>query len=461
MIRRSIDWVDDRLGWSRFVRRSLDKIFPDNWSFMLGEVALYCLVVLILTGTYLTFFFVPSAKPVTYQGGYAPLRGVSMSEAYESTLRLSFDDRAGLLMRQIHHWAALVFLGAIVLHLCRIFFTGAFRRPRELNWIVGVTMLALAMLNGFSGYSLPDDLLSGTGLRIAYSVMLSIPLAGTWLAFLVFGGEFPADDITSRLFVLHVLLVPALLVMLLGVAPRRALAPEAHAVPGAGSHRDEHRGLTALARLRPSVDRLVHRRRRRAHVARWPRADQSGVAVRAVRRAGGVDRRSAGLVSRLAGGRPAVVPGVARPRVRLLGVGVVLAGHRPPQRDVRAPVRLAVPRSEDHRDRAPHHLLDRPRHRPIRTAIGVAALTFYGVLLLAGSQDVVAQHLGVGIATVTRTLQVAVFVAPLVAAAIAWKLCHDFAATDVLERENAPSGAKRRHPRSKRRCPPANRSRAA
>src|SRR6185369_1642953 len=127
-------------------------------------------------------------------------------EAYNSAVRLSFDVRAGLVFRQIHHWAALVFIAAIVTHLCRIFFTGAFRRPREINWIVGVTMLILAIFNGFSGYSLPDDLLSGTGLRIAYSIALSIPVIGTWVAFLIFGGEFPAHDILSRLFVIHVLL---------------------------------------------------------------------------------------------------------------------------------------------------------------------------------------------------------------------------------------------------------------
>ena len=140
-----------------------------------------------------------------------------MSEAYRSTVHLSFDVRAGLLVRQIHHWAALLFLAAIVAHLCRIFFTGAFRRPREINWFVGLTLLLLAVVNGFAGYSLPDDLLSGTGLRIAYSVVLSIPVVGAYAAFFVFGGEFPADDITTRLFIIHVLIVPGAIVALLAV----------------------------------------------------------------------------------------------------------------------------------------------------------------------------------------------------------------------------------------------------
>src|SRR5205807_5319475 len=153
-------------------------------------VALYCFVVLVLTGVYLTFCFSPSSHEVVDHGRYAPLRGLHMSEAYRSTIRLSFGVRAGLVFRQIHHWAALVFVAAIVTHMSRIFFTGAFRRPREINWIIGVTLLTLSIYEGFAGYSMPDDLLSGTGLRIAYSVALSIPVIGTWIAFLAFGGEF-------------------------------------------------------------------------------------------------------------------------------------------------------------------------------------------------------------------------------------------------------------------------------
>ena len=196
IVKRLVRWFDERLGAARFVRTALNKVFPDHWSFMLGELALYCFVILILTGVYLTFFFTPGTKEVVYNGSYAPLKGVSMSQAYESVLRISFDVRAGLVMRQIHHWAALIFVGAIIAHLMRIFFTGAFRRPRELNWVIGVTLLIAVVFNGFSGYSLPDDLLSGTGLRIAYSIALSVPIVGTWLAFLFFGGEFPSTAIT-------------------------------------------------------------------------------------------------------------------------------------------------------------------------------------------------------------------------------------------------------------------------
>ena len=169
------------------------------------------------TGVYLAFFFVPSTREVIYNGSYVPMRGVPMSAAYKSALDLSFEVRAGLVMRQIHHWAALLFIASIVVHLARVFFTGAFRRPREINWIVGVTMLILGIVNGFAGYSLLDDQLSGTGLRITYGIVLSIPLIGTWIASLLFGGEFPGPDLINRLFVIHILIVPVIIAVLLGI----------------------------------------------------------------------------------------------------------------------------------------------------------------------------------------------------------------------------------------------------
>ena len=145
-------------------------------------------------------------REVVYDGSYAPLRGVEMSAAYDSTLQLSFDVRGGLFMRQVHHWAALLFVAAIVVHLLRIFFTGAFRRPRETNWIIGVVMLVLALLMGVTGYSLPDDLLSGTGLRIISAILLSIPVIGTWAHFAVFNGDFVGEQIIGRFYIVHVLL---------------------------------------------------------------------------------------------------------------------------------------------------------------------------------------------------------------------------------------------------------------
>ncbi len=193
----------------------LRKIFPDHWSFMLGEICLYSFIILLLSGIFLTLFFTPSMGEVTYNGSYTPLDGIRMSEAYASTLNLSFDVRGGLLMRQIHHWAALVFVMAITVHMLRIFFTGAFRKPRELNWLIGFTLFVLALAEGFCGYSLPDDLLSGTGLRIASGVILSIPIVGTYVSFFLFGGQFPGNDIVPRFFTIHVLLIPGIMLGLL------------------------------------------------------------------------------------------------------------------------------------------------------------------------------------------------------------------------------------------------------
>ena len=209
-------WADDRLGLATIAKKQIRKVFPDHWSFMLGEIALWSFVVLLLTGVFLTLWFKPSMAEVTYMGSYDQLRGLHMSEAYASTLEISFDVRGGLLMRQMHHWAAMLFIAAMFVHMMRVFFTGAFRKPRELNWVIGGLLLMLGILEGFAGYSLPDDLLSGTGLRIADGLMKSIPVLGTYVSFFAFGGEFPGDDIIPRLYTVHVLLIPGLLLALIG-----------------------------------------------------------------------------------------------------------------------------------------------------------------------------------------------------------------------------------------------------
>src|SRR6476661_50102 len=208
-------WLDDRFHGAKGLRTFLRKIFPDHWTFLLGEIALYSFIILLLTGTILTFWFQPSMTSVVYHGSYTPLHGVRMSEAYASTLNISFDVRGGLLMRQIHHWAADLFMAAIFVHMLRIFFTGAYRKPRELNWLIGIVLLTLGLLEGLFGYSLPDDLLSGTGLKITQGVLQTIPIVGTYASFFLFGGEYPGNLIIPRLYVIHVLLIPALLLGLI------------------------------------------------------------------------------------------------------------------------------------------------------------------------------------------------------------------------------------------------------
>src|ERR1700712_3181732 len=193
------DWADERLGLATLAKKNLRKVFPDHWSFMLGEIALWSFVVLLLTGVFLTLWFRPSMGETVYNGSYDQLRGLPMSEAYASTLNISFDVRAGLLMRQMHHWSAMLFIAAMLVHLMRVYFTGAFRKPRELNWVIGCLLLLLGTLEGFTGYSLPDDLLSGPGLRAAGGFILSLPVVGSYLSFFLFGGEFPGDSIIPRL----------------------------------------------------------------------------------------------------------------------------------------------------------------------------------------------------------------------------------------------------------------------
>jgi ubiquinol-cytochrome c reductase cytochrome b subunit len=433
VIRQTYDWLDDRLGTSKFARSALNKIFPDNWSFMIGEVALYCFIVLLLTGTYLTFFFSPSAHPVTYHGAYAPLDGQEMSSAYRSVMRLSFEVRAGLVFRQMHHWAALVFVGAIVVHLCRIFFTGAFRRPREINWIVGITLLLLAIFNGFSGYSLPDDLLSGTGLRIAYSIALAIPVVGTWLAFLVFGGEFPATDILGRLFVIHVLLVPAAIVGLL-TAHLAILWHQKHTQfpgPGRTEHNIEgtHLWPTYAARsvgLFAMVFGVIALLGGLVQInAIWLYGPFEPAAVST---ASQPDWYMGWLEGALRLFPPWRITGFGYTLSELFWPGVLLPGITFGSLYLWPFLEAFVTR-----DRRPHELLDRPRDRPIRTAIGAATIAFYLVLMVAGSQDIGAQQLGLPQSTVTVVLQVLLLALPPVVGLATWKICHDLSGADAVE----------------------------
>ena len=208
-------WLDDRFHGARGLRVLMRKVFPDHWSFMLGEIALWSFVILLLTGTFLALFFVPSSAPVVYHGSYTKLNGITMSQAYQSTLNISFDVRAGLLMRQIHHWAADLFMAALIIHMLRIFFTGAYRKPREVNWLIGIGLFTLGLLEGLFGYSLPDDQLSGAGLRIFEGALQGIPIVGTYLAFFLFGGPYPGDIIIPRLYIVHVLLIPGLILALI------------------------------------------------------------------------------------------------------------------------------------------------------------------------------------------------------------------------------------------------------
>lgn len=216
---RVAEGTDRRYRTASSVRKELSHVFPKHHSFLWGEFAFYSFVVLVLvlSGTFLALFFVPDTTEVPYSGQYENLRGLHMSRAYRSTLDISFEVRGGLFVRQIHHWAALVFIATIVLHMARNFFTGAFRRPREFTWVTGVLLLMVSLLEGYLGYSMLDDLLSGVGVRIFSGLLLSVPLIGPGLHWFAFGGEFEGDLWISRFFTGHVFLLPGLLVALIAV----------------------------------------------------------------------------------------------------------------------------------------------------------------------------------------------------------------------------------------------------
>jgi ubiquinol-cytochrome c reductase cytochrome b subunit len=412
-------WFDERLGIAAFARKGLRKVFPDHWSFLLGEVALFCFIILLATGTFLTLFYRPDSVPVIYEGPYAPLRGQEVSAAYESVMRISFEVRAGLVMRQIHHWAALVFVAAVVVHALRIFFTGAFRKPRELNWLIGVALLLLALGMGFTGYSLPDDLLSGTGLRIAYSVLISIPFLGPYLAFLAFGGEFPTEGVISRLFVLHVMLLPGLLIALIS-AHLAILARQKHA-----------QFATSRSTERNVVGKPF-----------WPSQALKSLGLLLI--TGSVLAFMGGLIQinpvwDYGPFDPTVVSAPAQPDwyigwlegalrlfppldITIFGLlipspfipGVVVPG-------IAFGLMAAWPFLEAKLtgDKEEHHLLDRPRDVPFRTGIGVAAFLFFFILTIAGGNDVMAIMFNVQVEAVTNVLRIAVFVVPALGGLIA------------------------------------------
>jgi len=424
-------WADDRLGLAKLAKGNLRKVFPDHWSFMLGEVALWSFVVLLLTGVFLTLWFKPSMTEVVYNGSYTQLRGITMSEAYESSLHLSFDVRGGLLMRQMHHWAAMTFIAGMMVHLMRVYFTGAFRKPRELNWVIGMLLLILGTLEGFTGYSLPDDLLSGTGIRAADGFMKSQPVIGTYMSFLLFGGEFPGDSIIPRLYAVHILLIPGLLVALVSAHMLLLVYHKHTQWPGPGRTEQNVVGYPMLPvyaakaggfffivfgvlalmggllsinpvwRFGPYIPSQVTAGSQPDWYMGWP---------------DGALRIMPNWELHLFQG-PGGIPGVTFPLNIFLPIIILPIAT--------FTVVLLLPFIEafitgDKRD---HHLLQRPRNAPTRTALMVALMTFYGVLWLAGGNDIIATHLRLSINEITYFNRVAVFVGPVIAFIIARRWC--------------------------------------
>jgi ubiquinol-cytochrome c reductase cytochrome b subunit len=428
-------WADDRYHPAGGLRRQLNKVFPTHWSFLLGEIALYSFIVLLLSGVYLSLFFDPSMAEVTYNGSFDNLRGLEMSRAYESTLYISFDVRGGLFVRQVHHWSALLFMLSLTIHMFRTFFTGAFRKPREVNWVIGVLIFLLGCFEGLAGYSLPDDLLSGAGLRITSGLTMSIPVIGTWANWLLFGSEFPGTEIIPRLYAMHIVLIPGILLALIGV----------------------HVGLVWYQKHTqfPGV------RRKETNVV--------GVRIMPVfaLKAGGFTAVVIGVTALLAGlfqinpvwnfgpfsaaqVSAGTVPdwymGWTDGLVRLWPAWEVYLGNY----TIPAPffpfmmglpllggVAAVYPWIEKKftKDYAHHNLLQRPRDVPVRTSLGVMAITFFMVSLLSAANDVLAEKFDISLNATTWMGRIGLLVLPPLAYAITYRLCLGLQRSDrmVLE----------------------------
>ena len=418
------NYVDERTGAAKWMRKNLQKVFPDHWSFMLGEIALYSFVILLLSGTFLSFWFDPSMQHVTYKGSYQPLKDVEMSAAYASALHISFDIRGGLLMRQIHHWAALIFMAAIVVHLMRVFFTGAFRKPREFNWILGIALLTLGIVEGFLGYSLPDDLLSGTGVRIAHAIIQSIPVVGTYLSFFAFGGAFPGYVFIPRIYIVHVLLIPGIFLALITVHLMLVWYQKHTQYPGPG--RTEKNvvgyplmpvymakaggfffivfGITAFLGAVASINPI------------WLYGPYTPGQISAGSQPDwymgwldGLVRMAPPLETYLFGYTVSwniLLPGLIIPGIIFTGMAL-----------------YPFIESWMTGDKREHHILDRPRNVPNRTALGVMSLTFMIVALINGGNDLIATHFDLTINQIMWFSRIGIIVLPPLAFVITKRIC--------------------------------------
>jgi quinol---cytochrome-c reductase cytochrome b subunit len=417
-------WFDDRFHGARGVRVLMRKVFPDHWSFMLGEIALWSFVILLLTGTYLALFFEPSMSPVVYHGSYVKLNGLRMSDAYASTLRISFDIRGGLLIRQIHHWAADLFMVAIMAHMLRVFFTAAYRKPREVNWLIGVVLLVSGMMEGLFGYSLPDDQLSGADLRITEGALQGLPIVGSYLAYFLFGGPYPGTSIVPRLYIIHVLLIPGLILALV-TAHLFIMFHQKHTqMPAKGNTEKNVVGqpfwpyfllkgqtwflfifgalvlLSTFAQINPI---WLYGPYSPLNISSASQPDwYMGFFEGAMRAMPPWEINFLGHTLPLS----VVIP-------FLLPFGVVITG-------------MALwPFFEQWAtgDRGEHHVNDRPRNAPVRTGVGVAAVCFYGILWAEGANDVIANRFDIPLYTVTWIARVAVFVVPIGSYFVAKRIC--------------------------------------
>ncbi len=410
-------WVDDRTGAGKAMPSLLRKVFPDHWSFMLGEIAMYSMIICLVTGVFLTFWFVPSTGETVYNGSFVPLKGVEVSQAYASTLDISFDVRGGLIIRQIHHWAALIFIVGLSVHMFRVFFTGAFRKPREINWVIGTLLSLLAIVEGFAGYSLPDDLLSGTGLRVMEAFVQSTPVIGSYMAFFIFGGAFPGHEIIPRLYSAHVLLIPAALIGLFTAHIGLVFIQKHTQYPGPGRTNKNVVGFPMMPVYAAKAGGFFF------IVFGVIALMAAIIQINPIWNYGPYDPSPV-----TAGSQPDWYMGFADGGLRItpnwleftfLGVTLSL--------NVALPALGLIPFmytllgvypflerwvTGDTRE---HHILDRPRNAPVRTGLGAAAITAYGVCMFAAANDIIAIKLGLSINDITHFFQFGLFILPVVA----------------------------------------------
>lgn len=418
-------WADERMGLGTAMKKNLRKVFPDHWSFLLGEIALWSFVVLLLTGVFLTLWFNPSMGHITYEGSYDELRGVGMSEAMASALNISFDVRGGLLMRQMHHWAAAIFIASMMVHMMRVAFTGAYRKPREINWVIGSLLLFLGTIEGFTGYSLPDDLLSGTGVRASDGFMKATPVLGTYMSFFIFGGEFPGESIIPRFYIAHVLLLPGLLLALIAAHMMLMVYHKHTQWPGPGRTEENVVGYPMLPVYMAKMGGFFF-------IVFGAIALMGGLmTINPVWKYGPYDPTKV-----TAGSQPDWYMGWPDGALRIIPTGweSVIFGYTISW-NVLIPILLLPPlmlvilmlmpfiEAWITGDKREHHLLQRPRNAPTRTAVMVSLMTFYGLLWAAGGNDIIGITFNIGIENITYFMRVMVFLGPLIAFWITRRWC--------------------------------------
>ncbi len=419
------NYVDSRVGFSAALKRNLRKVFPDHWSFMLGEIALYSFIILLLTGVFLTFWYKPSMTEVIYNGSYIPLKGVPMSEAFASTLEISFDVRGGMLIRQIHHWAALFFVAAMMVHLMIVFFTGAYRKPREFNWLLGIGLLTLGLLEGFAGYSLPDDLLSGIGLRIASGIVQALPVIGTWALYFLFGGEFPGVDFIPRLYTIHVLLVPGIILALVTAHLLLVWTQKHTQFPGPGRTENNVVGYPLLPVYTAKAGGFFF------IVFGVTTLMGALVTINPIWLYGPFTPDQV-----TAGSQPDFYIGFLEGSLRVMPAiefnifntwtfspNVLIPALILPGLMMTAMALYPFIESWVTGDKREHNLLDRPRNAPTRTALGTMSLSFYILLWIGGGNDILATTFHLSINTITWFMRFALIAVPPIVFIVTRRIC--------------------------------------